>query len=384
MDVTQVKLPISLAFAATRHTWYVGKGEPKSGEFYSRSPLRIGGFGGQGLVLAGSRIAVGDWVWPGSIGGQPRPFGDPKVVEAIDETTRADSREWLIEWAQVPAPREPDPRPAVVLDPERFAHIMIAWIYERTGGGQSTADLSDFAPGDIPLDCAISLAELLRAAGLLERRGSGTVSLTEQGAAAAREAAADRANKTRCTEALQNGIIQWLYEKDDPNQFVDMHDILYDARSTFRGRFFTDDELAIEVSYLIELGFIHDDPPWWALPTLTAKGRICAAYHGGNVHESLNPQPTPPSPTIINLGSNNQNAVGAAQQTVYAPPPAPAAATPSPESAATNATLETPAVPTWRQKLGRFGTRANIVIGTVCAIVIAVFTVLAYFAITAH
>jgi hypothetical protein len=388
MTVTQIKLPAlltSLAYAATVRTWFVGKGEPTPGTFYARSPIRMGELAGQGLVPVNSRIAVGDWVWPDSISGQPSPLGEPKVVAAIDETSRAATGEWVITWVQVPAQREGEPIPAVVLDPERFTDIMLAWVYEQTIGNQSMADLATFAPDDIPVDSAVAFAEQLISAGLLRWQPGFTaaVSLTADGAEAARNAAAERDSKTRRTEALQNGIVQWIYDNEGLyGTIVDLRKLLDEPLGVFRGRFFTEEELYIGYTDLVELGLVRSFSPWWCDPTLTANGRICAGYHEGNVRDFMNPKPQQTSPTIINIGSNIQAAIGDARQTSYAPPPAqeaplpaqPAPSAPTAEAAGPKEPAEPERAPSRMQKV-RDTVSSPLVLG-IATIVIAIGTIL--------
>ena len=59
-----------------------------------------------------------------------------------------------------------------------------------------------------------------------------------------------------------------------------------DRRCTFRGHFFDLNDVYREARYLVEKGLVYERNPWWLAPRLTAAGRDCAAYKGGNVHEN--------------------------------------------------------------------------------------------------
>jgi hypothetical protein len=393
---TQITFATSLAFAATERRHRFCKGEPKPrGVFDPQMLILMGEFGGKGLIQADPRIEVGDRVFPETYAGQRNPASGVKVVAAIDQETRAGTGEWLLTWAQVPMPRDGEAAAPVTLDPERFADVLLAWAYERTNAGQNGADLLDFAPGDIPLDCAMPLANHLQAAGLLSLTpDTTTIALTTEGITAAQTATAERTNPTRRAEALRNGIVQWIYEADgaeNTDDYVTFYQFLHDPRCTFRGRFFTLNEVEHEYTYLVDRGLLIERRPWWLWPSLTPSGRDCAAYRGGNVYEQLNPKPQQQGPMIITHGNNNQiNTGDDATQTAHAPTPAHADPAP-PETDSTmtpptpTAAPETPAQPgTTTSSLTR-KVRAVIkspeIVG-IGTLVIAIFTVLIWYAAT--
>ena len=214
MAATRIKLASSIAYTATVGRRFVGKGAPEAGKFYSRTPIEMGEFAGQGLVKAGTRIAVGDWIWPDQRLGRQELSGEPKVVAAIDEETRSATGEWLISWAQVPPPRDGDAGPAVSLDPERFGFVLLSWVHEQSGG-ESAVSLSDFGSGDVPLNCVLPLAEHLGSIGLLQLQAdTATIALTGQGLAAAERAAEARSSSLQRAEALQNLLVEWVHERE--------------------------------------------------------------------------------------------------------------------------------------------------------------------------
>ena len=399
MAGTQITFATSLAFAATVRRQRFCKGEPKpEGVFDPQMLIEMGEFGGKGLIQADPRIEVGDRMFAEAYAGQRNPAGDVKVVAAIDRETRAGTREWLLTLAQVPMPRDGEAAPPVTLDPERFADVLLAWAYERTNAGQYSADLLDFAPGDIPLDCAMPLASYLQATGLLSLTpDTTTIALTIDGITATQTAAAERNNPTRRAEALRNGIVQWIYEADgaeNTDDYVTFYQFLQDPRCSFRGRFFTLHEVEREYIYLVDRGLINEINPWWLSPSLTPAGRDCGAYRGGNVYEQLNPKPQQSGPMIVTRGDNNQiNTGDDATQTAHAPMPSPADPAPEQSTATVRTTNTAPSVPTEnpaqadaagvnvRQKI-RAAIRSPEVAG-ICAIVIAVFTVLIWY-VTTH
>jgi len=95
-------------------------------------------------------VEVGERVFERGMTGGHLPCGEPRVVAGIDHETRADLGERLITWADAPTPETVGTVPAVTLDPERFEHVLLAWAYEQTRCGQTTAQLAAFAPGDVP------------------------------------------------------------------------------------------------------------------------------------------------------------------------------------------------------------------------------------------
>jgi hypothetical protein len=386
--VAQIQFSTSLAFTATARRVFVGKSQPEKLDL--KRTAELGGFGGLGLVRAETGIAVGERVFErGMTRGRP-PTGEPRVVADIDREARASLGEWLITWAGEPQPCSGNSAPAVTLDPERFAHVLLAWAYDQTEGGKTTASLAGFAPGDIPLNCAAPLARHLQAAGLLQVSDNprpAVVSLTAQGITAAQLAASERGDRLRRAEELRNGIIRWLWEADDIDGRADLHDFPRDRHCTFRGHFFDLSAVYHEYTYLVEKGLVHDGRPWWFAPRLTAAGRDCAAYKGGNVQKHLNPQPTN-GPTVNFNGNNSGNvAIGhdmtLTTSTVTTPTDTTSSPAPSPaESAPPTAT------PTDGGKTGKNGgfwskgraiaTGTAGVITLVCTIVIAVFTVLTW------
>jgi hypothetical protein len=326
MESTQTLLPTSLAFAAT---WRRCRAQrpPEQGRPQRNTLVLMGEFNGCGLVQQNTIIEVGDRVYFENSAAKPDDGGPHKVVAAIDKETRAMTGEWLVIWAQVPARREGAIAAAVVLDAQRFLYVMLIWAYQNSDEGKAGIDLADFAPNDVPLDCVLPLADRLCDSGDLRRSGSDTVAyLTAKGIRAAHEAAALRGNRTRRTEALQNGIIRWIYDNEEPadgDWYIDLRDFLHDPRAVFYGRFFTENEVASELAYLVELELLHEPhTTWWYWPTLTAKGRNCAAYYGGNVHDYLNkPQTDAPKPTVTISGGTNNVAFGPeATQTINTGP----------------------------------------------------------------
>ena len=271
MNRAQIRLSTSLAFAASARRVFVGKSQPDKTD--PKRSAELGEFGCRGLVRAETGIAVGERVFERDINTFRLPFGEPKIVAEIDRQTRAAFGEWLITWTAVPPPWRGDTAPTVTLDPERFEHVLLAWAYDHTGGGETTASLADFAVGDVPLDCAIPLAEHLRAARLLcvfPGSGAPILSLTAEGIAAAEMAVAERANQRRRAEELRNGIVRWLWEWEDTDTSADFHDFIWDRHCTFRGYFFDLNAVYREYMYLVETGLIYESRPWWLAPRLTA------------------------------------------------------------------------------------------------------------------
>jgi hypothetical protein len=352
-----------------------------------RRPVEIGNFGGSGLVRAEAGIGIGERVFERGQPGHRPPVDEPRIVARIDRKTRADLGEWLITWTGEPSQGD-RAAPAVTLDPERFEHVLLAWVYERAERGEMTANLAGFAPGDVPLDCALPLAGHLQSAGLLlvsSDAGAVNIVLTTEGAAAAKLAVAERGNQSRRTEELRNGIVRWLWEWDDVDASADFRDFIRDHRCTFRGHFFDLNAVEKEYLYLVEKGLVHSSSPWWSAPRLTATGRDCAAYAGGNVKEHLNP--LQPNGTINLNGINSGNvAIGreviqsASQLIPYTGMTSIAAADDEAALARTSTvTLGKTAVPKNRYfwtKFRAFASGTSGVIIFVCTVLIAVFTIL--------
>lgn len=315
MESTQTLPLTSLAFAAT---WRRCRAQrpPEQGKPQRNTLVLMGELNGYGLVQQNAIIEVGDQVYFENSAAKPDNGGRHKVVAAIDKETRAMTGEWLIGWAQIPAQREGAKAAAVVLDEQRFLYVMLTWAYQNSDEGKVGIDLADFARNDVPADCVLPLADRLCDAGYLRRSGADAPAyLTGEGISAAQEAAVLRGNRTRRTEALQNGIVLWIYDNEEPAEgdwYVDLRDFLHDSRAAFYGRFFTENEVANELAYLVELGLVHKPhTTWWHWPTVTAQGRICAAYFGGNVHDYLNkPQTDAPKPTVTISGGTNNVAFG--------------------------------------------------------------------------
>lgn len=290
---------------------------------------------GRALVQAGTQIDIGHEVFlpcPGEVG-----FLDaPKVVASIDLTTRAATKEWLITWegAQPSAPADA-PLVQARLVPEWFAQPLLRWIHETARIPGTAADLTGFAGHDVPLSSVIMLAGHLAADGLVIVGSSGqtvTATLTADGVAAAEQAAAARADPWQRSRALRRGMITWLADRENASGTPhDWRSFLLDPRSTFRGDFFTIQELAREAQYLAEHGLIRgpaarDSTDFgWTLPRLTAKGRDCNDDYGGDVAESLKPEQPGRSTQIsvtgspgtqINAGDHNS------QHSSHAPAPA--------------------------------------------------------------
>lgn len=385
--MAQIQFSTSLAFAATARRVFLGKSQPE--KLDPKRPAELGEFGGLGLVRAEAGLTVGERVFERSATGLRPPAGEPWVVAEIDRETRASLGEWLITWAGEPQPRAAGAAQAVTLDPKRFEHVLLAWAYDQTAGGQATAGLDRFAPGDIPLNCAVPLAQHLQAAGLLRISpgpGSAIVSLTPEGIAAAELAAAERSDQRRRAEELRNGIIRWLWERDDIDAVADFNDFPRNCHCTFRGHFFDLKAVHREYLYLTEKGLVYDqDSPWWFAPRLTAAGRDCAAYKGGNVQDHLNPAPAN-GPTVNFNGNNSGNvAIGhdvtQTTSTVTTPTDTMSGSAPSPaESPLPTPTDEAEPGKSnglW-SKFRAIATGTAGVITLVCTVVIAVFTVLTW------
>jgi hypothetical protein len=386
VEKTQVSPSTSLAFAAGARLVLVGKRDPARTD--PKRTVELSEFGDRGLVRVSAGIAVGERVFERDMTGLRLPVGEPKVVTGIDGETRERFGELLITWTGVPHPRTGGTAPPVTLDPERFEYVLLDWAYAQTMGRETTAELAGFAPGDVPLECAITLSEHLQAAGMMRvSSGPGPVfiSLTAEGIAAAQRAATERGDRRRRAEELRNGIIRWLWERDDANANADFRDFVWDRHCTFRGHFFDIDDVYREHLYLVEKGLVYARNPWWFAPRLTATGRDCAAYKGGNVQEQLNPQPAS-GPTINFTGSNSGNlSIGHdVTQTANSIPAdaataraaAPESSTNSPAPATTPSEIEAGENTGFWARLRAFATGMSGVITLVSTVVIAVFTVL--------
>jgi hypothetical protein len=322
--------------------------------------------------------------------GQPGlrpPADEPRIVAGMDRKTRADLGEWLITWAGEPS-RGDGAALAVTLDPERFEHVLLAWAYERTRIGEVTANLAGFAPGDVPLDCALPLAEHLQSADLLLVSSDAEaviITLTAEGVAAAELAAAERGNQSRRAEELRNGIVRWLWEWDEVDDSADFHDFIWDRRCTFRGHFFDLNAVHNEYLYLVEKGLVHHGSRWWSAPRLTATGRDCAAYTGGNVKEHLSPLLA--SGATINLNGVNTSNVAIGQSAIQAANPVSAltgtasvpavgAATRTRTSTAALGKTEVPRDGHFWIKFRAFASGTAGVVTLVSTVIIAVFTIL--------
>ncbi|GAA1952742.1 hypothetical protein [Catenulispora subtropica] len=276
---------------------------------------------GRALVRAGTSIDVGYEVYLPNPA-EPGFLRDPRTVAAIDRSTRSGAQEWLLTWAGEQPVEPADAEISVDLDPAWFAEPLVRWIHETSGG--NAVDLAGFAPGDVTLESVTTLAEHLSEQGLLTIAATATgvtATLTENGRAEAEQAAIARADRHQREEALRQGMITFLAEYERSSRTPDdWKPFLLDPRSMFHGDFFTVDELAREAQYLAEMGLIRSFSQTngmdrgWTMPQLTARGRNCNDYHGGNVADSLKPEPQP-GPTInvtgspgaqVNTGNNSQ------------------------------------------------------------------------------
>ena len=153
--------------------------------------MELGEFGDLGPVRAEARFAVGERVFKRSGTAFGPAAGEPLVVAEIDRETRASLGEWLIAWAEEPRLRRAGRGAGGQRSTRRgFEHVLLAGVSDQTTGGQATADLDGFAPGDIPLllpDGAPSAASSgRRTAAHGPRTGfRDCVSLTAEGIAAA-------------------------------------------------------------------------------------------------------------------------------------------------------------------------------------------------------
>jgi len=209
---------------------------------------------------------------------------------------------------------------------------------------------------------------------------SAIIAMTAEGTAAAELAAAERGSPTRRAEELRNGIVRWLWDWDDIDASADFHDFIRDARCTFRGHFFDLNAVYREYMYLVEKGLIYDSRLWWFAPRLTAAGRDCATYKGGNVQEHLNP--TPGGPTV-NFNGNNSGNVAIGRDVTQTTNPATANAdatrstgTGSVENLPASNKIETEKNFGFRSRLRAFAAGTSGFITLVSTVVIAVFTIL--------
>lgn len=86
MDKAQVRLPASLAFAASARRVLVGKSQPDKTD--PRRPAELGQFGCRGLVRAEARIAVGERVFERGTTGLRLPSGEPVRTQPAIPTRR--------------------------------------------------------------------------------------------------------------------------------------------------------------------------------------------------------------------------------------------------------------------------------------------------------
>jgi hypothetical protein len=290
-------------------------------------------------VQAGTQIGIGYEVF------LPNPdapgfIDTPKVVASIDRTARAVTKEWLITWdgPQTTTPAG-TPLVQVQLASEWFAQPLLHWIHEMAGPGYAAVNLAGFAQQDVLIESVVALADTLASDGLVAVVSSGkaaTATLTALGVAAAEEAAAARADPRQRAEALRRGMITWLADRESATGTLpDWNRFLRDPRSTFYGYFFTTQEVAREAQYLAEHGLIRgygngDGTDFgWTLPSLTAKGRDCNDYHGGDVAESLNPgQPAKSTHISVNTSPGAQINVGDHNTQHAVPTPSPATTQP--------------------------------------------------------
>ena len=378
MEITQIRLSTSLAFAASARRVFVGKGQPQGVD--PKGLVEIGEFAGRGLVRAEAGIGAGDRVFGRGLTGLRPSVGEPRIVAEVDPETRAAFGECLITWAGVPHPRTGDTAPAVTLDPERFEHVLLAWAYEQTRAGETTTGLAGFAPADVPLDCVMPLAEHLQSAGLLAVSSvteSPIITLTAAGAAAAELAAAEREDQKRRAEELRNGIVRWLWDCEDVDALADLYDFVRDPRCTFRGYFFDLNAVHREFLYLAEKGLVYEHTAWWLAPGLTAAGRDCAVYRGGNVQEQLNPGPVN-GPTVNFNGNNSGNvAIGRdVTQTANSPGAIAASAPAAPEKTGMPGKIEVQKNTGFWAKIRGLASGTSAVITVAATVVIAIFTVL--------
>lgn len=260
--------------------------------------------------------------------------GAPRIVASIDRTTLAATDQWLITWAG----RQTNATAGAALDPfylrpEWLAQPLLRWIHETAGASNAAVDLAGFAGEDVPLGSVVTLAGHLASNGLVivdSFDESATATLTAQGLATAEKADAARADPRLRAQALRQGMITWLADRENGAAAPpDWRPFLYDPRSSFHGDLFSNDELVREAQYLAEHGLIrgladqHDTNLGWTCPRLTAKGRDCNDDYGGNVAESLKPEP-PTRATHINVATSPGTQINVGDHNQQQAPPTPA------------------------------------------------------------
>jgi len=224
------------------------------------------------------------------------------------------------------------------------------------------------------------LAEHLQSAGLLAVSSvteSPIITLTAAGAAAAELAAAEREDQKRRAEELRNGIVRWLWDCEDVDALADLYDFVRDPRCTFRGYFFDLNAVHREFLYLAEKGLVYEHTAWWLAPGLTAAGRDCAVYRGGNVQEQLNPGPVN-GPTVNFNGNNSGNvAIGRdVTQTANSPGAIAASAPAAPEKTGMPGKIEAQKDTGFWVKVRGLASGTSAGITVAATVVIAIFTVL--------
>jgi hypothetical protein len=338
---------------------------------------------GRALVQAGTQIDIGHEVFlpnPGAAGF----LAVPKIVASIDRTTRAATKEWLITWDGTQASLPADaPLVQAQLAPEWFTQPLLRWIHETARTCDTTVDLAGFAEHDVLLGSVVTLADRLASDGLIIVGSSGqtaTATLTVDGVTAAEQAAAARADPRQRTQALRQGMITWLADRENASDAPhDWTRFLRDPRSTFCGDFFTTHDLAREAQYLAEHGLIRGlaardgTDSGWTLPRLTAKGRDCNDDYGGNVAESLKPE-QPGRSTRISVTGSPGTQINAGDHNSQHASPAPATATPQPPAENT----------AWWRKAGNFLTSLAGIVTMAGTVAIAVLTYLTYLLLLKH
>ena len=160
----QIPMPMSLALLAGAQTFRIVRIAPT--HLKTEWTLKMAEFEGYGLVSAGAHIEIGDGVH--QTNGAGLGFTEtPRIVTVIDCETRAATKEWVIGWAGSPYPRTGASGMVVTLDPERFAHLLLDWVYENADGDNTPVELTGFGKDDVAADSVIPLAEHLAMRGFL-------------------------------------------------------------------------------------------------------------------------------------------------------------------------------------------------------------------------
>ncbi|UJW36899.1 hypothetical protein L3Q67_45355 (plasmid) [Saccharothrix sp. AJ9571] len=170
---------------------------------------------------------------------------------------------------------------------DEHGHALLMHLEEH-GPGEINDVLARRGLGD---DDAFQLAEYLGEQGLVTNSfsGGGAIESTLTGGGRQRAQRLLASRPARRLTELRRRMLAWL---EHHGQNIDWNNFLASDQVQYEDAVFTEDEVTREAEYLDESGLITslpvDEAPNGTIqPQLTARGRDCLLYHGGDVRRLL-------------------------------------------------------------------------------------------------